>query len=78
MKRWVPDWPRHTYATMHFAEHQNRDLLAAQMGHTGASGVLEKHYKGLATKEQAARFWAIVPADAAKVDEQPKIATAGA
>ena len=78
MKRWIPDWPRHTYATMHFAEHQNRDLLAAQMGHTGASGVLEKHYKGLATKEQAARFWAIVPGDAAKVDEQPKIATEGA
>ena len=78
MKRWVPDWPRHTYASMFFAQHQNRDKLAAQMGHTGASGVLEKHYKGLATKEQAARFWAIAPADAAKVDEQPKIATEGA
>ena len=78
MKRWIPDWPRHTYATMYFAQHQNRDKLAAQMGHTGASGVLEKHYKGLATKEQAERFWAIVPADAVKQDEQPKIATKGA
>jgi hypothetical protein len=48
------------------------------MGHSGASGVLEKHYKGLATKEQAERFWAIAPADAVKQDEQPAIATKGA
>jgi integrase len=78
MKAWVPDWPRHTFATMHFAQHQNRDKLAAQMGHTGASGVLEKHYKGLATKEQAERFWAILPADAVKQDTQPETATQGA
>ena len=78
MENWIPDWPRHTYATHHFAMHQNRDKLAAQMGHTGASGVLEKHYKGLATKEQAERFWAIAPADAVKQDEQPAIVTKGA
>ena len=78
IKKWIPDVARHTYATMHFARHQNRDKLAAQMGHTGASGVLEKHYKGLATKEQAARFWEILPKDAVKQNEQPAIATKGA
>ena len=78
IKKWIPDIARHTFATMHFAHHQNRDKLAAQMGHSGASGVLEKHYKGLATKEQAERFWAIAPADAVKQDEQTAIATKGA
>ena len=64
MKKWIPDIPRHSFATYHFAQHQNRDKLAAQMGHSGGSGVLEKHYKGLATTEQAARYWAILPAGA--------------
>jgi hypothetical protein len=46
---------------MHFAVHQNRDLLAAQMGHRRGSGMLETHYKGLATAAEARRFWAIAP-----------------
>ena len=75
IRKWIPDWPRHTYATMHFAQHQNRDKLAAQMGHTGASGVLEKHYKGLATPEQAERYWAILPAGA-EAGAAPQLATA--
>ena len=64
MKTWIPDIPRHTFATYHFAAHQSRDRLAAQMGHSGGSGVLEKHYKGLATAEEAARFCGILPAGA--------------
>ena len=64
LKEWPVDVARHCYATYHFAAHQNRDKLAAQMGHSGGSGVLEKHYKGLATAEEAARFWAILPAGA--------------
>lgn len=58
---WGNDIARHTYATMHFAVHQNRDLLAAQMGHRRGSGMLETHYKGLATAAEARRFWAIAP-----------------
>jgi integrase len=58
---WGNDIARHTFATMHFAEHQNRDLLAAQMGHRRGSGMLETHYKGLATAAEARRFWAIAP-----------------
>ncbi len=70
---WGHDVARHTYATMHFAEHQNRDLLAAQMGHRRGSGMLETHYKGLATASEARRFWAIAPKGvklAAKVEEK--------
>lgn len=59
--RWGNDIARHSYATMHFAEHQNRDLLAAQMGHRRGSGMLETHYKGLATAAEARRFWGIAP-----------------
>lgn len=61
LEEWPVDVARHCYATYHFAQHQNRDKLAAQMGHTGKSDILEKHYRGLATAEEAARFWKIVP-----------------
>lgn len=77
MKKWTPDIARHTYATMHFAHHQNREKLAAQMGHSGTSAILEKHYKGLATPEQAARFWAIAPEGAA-TGQTIQLATKGA
>lgn len=64
LKKWLPDVARHTYATMHFAKYQNRELLAAQMGHTQGSAILEAHYKGLATAAEAEKYWAIMPAGA--------------
>ena len=77
VKRWTPDVARHTYATMHFAKHQNRELLAAQMGHTQGSDILEKHYRGLATPAEAGRFWAIAPAGA-EAGNVVQLATAAA
>lgn len=58
-------WPhnalRHTYASMHYAMHQNEAALQAQMGHESAA-MLHRHYRALKTKAQAARFWALTPA----------------
>lgn len=59
---WGQDWPRHTFATYHFALHRNREALEAIMGHVeGGSAVLERHYKGLEKRAVAERFWAIMP-----------------
>jgi integrase len=59
---WGQDWARHSFASFHLALHQNRDALEAQMGHGKSSTMLETHYKGLATREEAKRFWNIMPA----------------
>lgn len=59
---WIQDGPRHTFATMHFAEHQDAGKLAAQMGHVGGVDILYRHYRGLATAKEAAKFWKIKPA----------------
>lgn len=56
---WSPDVMRHTFATYHYAMHQNAALTAAQMGNS--TDVLMTHYRGLATKEEAERFWSIMP-----------------
>ena len=60
--KWLPDIARHTFASMHLAKHQNRELLAAQMGHSEKSTVLEANYRGLAEKSEAEKFWNIKPA----------------
>lgn len=59
---WIQDGPRKTYATMHFAQHGDADKLAGVLGHTSGSGILYKHYRGLATKADARRYWKIRPA----------------
>ena len=64
LKSWVADWPRHSFATFHFAQHENQDKLAAMMGHTGGAGMLYRHYKGLVSKAEAKKYWAIEPVDA--------------
>lgn len=58
---WPHDAMRHTYASMHYAFHQNEFLLQAQMGHTSGQ-MLFKHYRAVATRKEAERFWKIRPA----------------
>jgi integrase len=59
------EWPhnalRHTYASMHYAAHQNESLLKAQMGHWRGSDTLHRHYRALKTRSEALAFWALVP-----------------
>jgi len=58
---WPTDAARHTYATMHFARYADRARLEANMGHTAGSKLLETNYKSLVTKDEAERFWGIMP-----------------
>ena len=59
---WIQDGPRKTFATMHFAMGGDAGKTAAILGHSGDAGILYKHYRGLATKAEARRFFAIRPA----------------
>jgi integrase len=58
---WPHDGLRHTFASMHYAEHQNESLLKAQLGHAGREDVLFSHYRALKTRKEAAEFWALRP-----------------
>jgi len=63
-KAGVAEWPnnalRHTFASMHYAKHENENKLQAQMGHESAA-MLHKHYRALKTRAEAEKFWALRP-----------------
>lgn len=65
---WPPDVNRHTFATMHFAEHQNLALLKAQLGHHENEATLHRHYRAVrmpdgrtVSASVAREFWGIMP-----------------
>lgn len=73
VKRWdrarraaglVPGWPvnalRHTFASMHYAQHQNETLLRAQLGHESEE-ILFQSYRALKTPREARLFYATRP-----------------
>lgn len=56
---WKSDIMRHSYASYHYAEHQNENLLKAQMGHQSHSSVLFQNYRLRVTRKDAGRFWGL-------------------
>jgi integrase len=68
---WIQDGARKTFATMHFAQHGDAGKLAGILGHSGDSSILYKHYRGLATKADAKRYWKIRPASMAAQVARP-------
>lgn len=57
---WPHDGVRHTFATYHYAMHQNEAKLQVLMGHRNAQ-MLHEHYRGLATPIEAREFWKLMP-----------------
>ena len=57
---WPPNALRHSFATYHLAQHQSAEKTALQLGHAGTD-LLFRHYRELATREQAAAYWALKP-----------------
>ena len=57
---WPHDGARHTFATYHYAKHQNEAKLQVQMGHE-SDAVLHTNYRGLGRPKDAERFWGIMP-----------------
>lgn len=58
---------RHSFVSYHFALHSNENLTATQAGHTPS--VLFAHYKGLATRTEAVKWFAVRPAKSDNVIE---------
>jgi len=60
---------RHAFCTYHFALHANENLTAQQAGNSPT--MIHKHYKGLATKGEAEKWFAVMP-EGTKVNDQLK------
>lgn len=55
---------RHSYATYLYALTANENLVAAQLGNSPA--MIHAHYKGLATKAEAEKWFHVLPQDAVR------------
>lgn len=71
-ERVVIDWKknamRHSFGTYHFALHVDSIKTSNELGHRQGDNVLFEHYRALATKKQAEKYFGIVPpANANKV-----------
>ena len=55
---------RHAFCTYHFAAHANENQTAQQAGNSPA--MIHAHYKGLATKAEAGKWFNVMPPKAAK------------
>jgi len=64
LKRWPQDGLRHSYASYHLAHFRNINELATQMGHTDTK-LIFRHYRSVVSKDEAAKFWKIEPAELA-------------
>lgn len=58
---WAHDVMRHTFASMHYAQHQKENVLKAQMGHSKDEDTLMQHYRALKTRREAEEFWGLRP-----------------
>lgn len=61
LKAWTPDILRHTGISYHLAEHEHEGKTAAWAGNS--PDIIQRHYKGLVKKADAAAFWDIQPGD---------------
>ena len=62
LQRWPHDVLRHTFATYATAHTQDAGQVATWLGHEGNPTMLFTHYRGLATKAEAKRFFGLRPA----------------
>jgi integrase len=59
VRKWPHDALRHTFATFAVALTADPGRVSLWLGHEGSVATLHRHYRGLATKADAERFWAI-------------------
>ncbi len=58
---WEANAMRHSFGSYHFALHGNSLETSRQLGHKASDQVLFDHYRALATKAQAEKYFAIIP-----------------
>lgn len=56
---WPFDATRHTFGTYALALTNDAGKVSHWLGHEGSTGVIHRHYRGLATKAQAEQFFAL-------------------
>ena len=66
-----PNGLRHGFCSLHFALHANENLTAQQAGNSPV--MVHAHYKGLATKGEARKWFAVKPARSANVIALPAL-----
>jgi hypothetical protein len=62
---------RHSFISAHFAAHSDENLTTAQAGNSPA--IVHKHYKGLLTKAEGEKWFAVAPALTANVIPLPAV-----
>lgn len=74
---WDSNDTRHSFGSYHYALHGDAIRTAGQMGHKQSDDMLFAHYRALVSKQDAEKYFALVPpAEAEKVTEFPKAASA--
>lgn len=58
-REWPFDATRHTFGTYALALTNDAGKVSHWLGHEGSTGVIHRHYRGLATKAQAEQFFAL-------------------
>lgn len=59
--KWKQDGLRHSFATYAMGLNNNPGLVAVWLGHNGNPTMLYRHYRGLVTKSEAEKFFALRP-----------------
>ncbi len=70
LKKWMHNGCRHTFASCHYAMHDNASLTCNQLGQ-GSDAVLFNHYRSLMDKETAQEFFNIMPPEDQKIVALP-------
>lgn len=68
--RWKHNGLRHSYASYRFALVPDAGQVAAELGHSAA--ILHKHYREIARREDAEKWFAVSPANVAPLAETLK------
>lgn len=61
-REWPHDATRHTFCTYALAHTSDAGKVSHWSGHEGNPTMLQRHYRGLATKAEAEKFFALLPA----------------
>ena len=62
---------RHAFVTFHIAMHANENITAAEAGNSPQ--MIQDHYRALATRREAAKWFAVKPAKATNVIPLPTV-----
>ncbi len=61
VKPWPYDAMRHSFATYHVAKFSDAGKTSLLLGHESGQSLLHRHYRGLATKAEATKYFNIKP-----------------